>query len=317
LNRITPLNMQRSIAAILFLVGFAGFSLAQERPRQERPMPPLPAGFKKISDVEYVPGGGASRSLDLYVPEAKPAKALPLIVWIHGGAWLAGNKDRPNGTALLKEGFALASINYRLSKEAIFPAQIEDCKAAIRFLRAKAGEYGVDPARIGVFGSSAGGHLVALLGVAADKKDWEVGEHLNQSSQVQAVCDWFGPTNISTMGAQSRSDSRLDHDAPDSPESKLIGATVPDAPEKAKAASPLTYVTADDTQMLIIHGDVDPVVPVQQSETFHAALEKAGVKSKLHIVKGGGHGQGFQVPEVQQAVREFFVGALKPSSPSD
>jgi acetyl esterase/lipase len=307
--------MKRLIALTALLL--ATFAFAQDRPRQQRPVPPLPEGFKAIRDVEYTAGGGRSRSLDVYVPEAKPDKPLPLVVWIHGGAWLGGSKDRPNGIALLKEGFAIASINYRLSQEGIFPAQIEDCKAAIRFLRAKSGEYGIDPARIGVFGSSAGGHLVALLGVTADKKEWEVGEHLDQSSQVQAVCDWFGPTNLSTMAAQSRSDSRINHDAPDSPESKLIGATVPNAPEKASAASPLTYITPDDAPMLIIHGDADPVVPVQQSETFHAALEKSGVKSKLHIVKGGGHGDGFQVPEVQQLVREFFVATLKPSSSSN
>jgi acetyl esterase/lipase len=305
------------ILILVSLVWLASFASAQERqrPRAERPSPPLPAGFKVIRDVEYVPDGGRSRSLDLYVPEAKPEKALPLVVWIHGGAWLAGNKEHPNGVTLLKEGFAVASLNYRLSNEAIFPAQIQDCKAAIRFLRAKADEYGIDQSRIGVFGASAGGHLVALLGVTADKKEWEVGQHLDQSSQVQAVCDWFGPTNLLTMAAQSGPDSRIQHDAPDSPESRLIGATVPDAPEKANAASPLTYVTPDDTPMLIIHGDQDPVVPVQQSETFHAALEKSGVKSKLYIVKGGGHGQGFQKPEIEQMIREFFAETLR-SKPS-
>jgi len=303
---------------VVLVAALASFASAQERqrPRAERPAPPLPTGFKAIRDLEYTPEGGRSRSLDLYLPEVKPEKALPLVVWIHGGAWLAGSKERPNGIALLREGFALASINYRLSNEAIFPAQIQDCKAAIRFLRAKAGEYGIDPARIGVFGSSAGGHLVALLGVSKDRKEWEVGEYLDQSSKVQAVCDWFGPTNLLTMAAQSRADSRIQHDAPDSPESRLIGATVPDAPEKANAASPLTYITPDDTPMLIVHGDKDSVVPVQQSETFHAALEKAGVKSKLHIVKGGGHGEGFQTPEVEKMVRDFFSEALipKPSS---
>lgn len=301
------------ILIIVSLVWLAGFASAQERqrPRTERPATQVPDGFKVIRDLEYVPQGGKSRSLDIYVPEVKPEKPLPLVVWIHGGAWLSGNKERPLGIGLLKEGFAIASMNYRLSNEATFPAQIEDCKAAIRFLRAKAGDYGIDPSRIGVFGSSAGGHLVALLGVTADKKEWEVGQHLDQSSQVQAVCDWFGPTNLLTMAAQAGPDSRIQHDAPDSPESKLIGATVPEAPEKANAASPLTYVTADDTQMLIIHGDEDRVVPVQQSETFHAALEKAGVKSKLHVVKGGGHGQGFEKPEIALMIRDFFIQALR------
>jgi len=298
------------------LIALASIASAQERqrPRAERTPPLAPPGFKVIRDIEYTPGGGHSRSLDIYLPENKPEKPLPLIVWIHGGAWRAGSQERPNGIALLREGCALASINYRLSDEAIFPAQIVDCKAAIRFLRAKAEDFGVDPSRIGVFGSRAGGHLVALLGVAADKKDWEVGENLNQSSQVQAVCDWFGPTNLLTMAAQSRPDSRIQHDAPDSPESLLIGATVPDSLDKANAASPLSYITADDAPMLVMHGDADPVVPVQQSETFHAALEKAGVKSKLHLVKGGGHGQGFQTPEVEKMVRDFFVETLSPKA---
>jgi acetyl esterase/lipase len=305
----------------LFAVSFLFLSHTvvgqQDRPRRERPAPPLPAGFKAVRDVEYVAGGGSSRSLDLYLPEVKPDKPLPLVVWIHGGAWLGGNKDRPNGIALLREGFAVASINYRLSQEAIFPAQIEDCKAAIRFLRAKAADYGIDVRRIGAFGSSAGGHLVALLGVSADKKEWEIGAYLDQSSQVQAVCDWFGPTNLLTMGAQAGPNSRLDHDAPDSPESKLIGAHLPNAPDKANAASPLSYVTSDDAPMLIVHGDADPVVPVQQSETFYAALEKAGVNATLHIVKGGGHGDGFQIPEVQQLVRKFFVDSLRSQPASD
>lgn len=306
----------RILLSILLLTSLAP-AQERQRPRAERTSQPLPPGYKAIRNVEYSPGGGRSRSLDLYLPEMKPEKPVPLVVWIHGGAWQAGSKENPNGMNLLKEGFALASINYRLSNEAIFPAQIQDCKAAIRFLRAHAEEHGIDPARVGVFGASAGGHLVALLGVAGDKKEWEAGENLSQSSQVQAVCDWFGPTDLSTMAAQSRPGSPIQHDAPDSPESRLIGTTVPEAPEKASAASPITYVTADDAPMLIVHGDQDPIVPVEQSKTFQAALEKAGVKAKLHIVKGGGHGQGFQVPEVEQAVRDFFIGILHPTPSSN
>ena len=155
---------------------------------------------------------------------------------------------------LAAKGYAVASINYRLSQHAVFPAQIEDCKAAIRWLRANAAKYHLDPDHIGVWGASAGGHLVALLGTTGSVKELEgKGGNLDQSSRVQCVVDWFGPTDLATMGGS--------HDKPGSPESRLIGGPVQENKEKARKASPLTYVSKDSAPFLIMHGDQDNTVP--------------------------------------------------------
>jgi acetyl esterase/lipase len=280
-------------------------------PRKPGPPPQLPAGITAKRDVQYVPDGGPRRTLDVYFPE-KSDKPLPLVVWIHGGAWRGGSKDRTPALPLLAEGFAVASVTYRFSQDAPFPAQIEDCKAAIRWLRAHAKELHIDPARIGVWGSSAGGHLVAMLGTAGDMKEWDKGENLSESSRVQAVCDWFGPAELLTMGAQSGPDSRIPHDAPDSPEAKLVGGPLQDNKDKALAASPLTYVSADDPPFLIMHGDRDALVPLQQSVDLQAALKKAGVDSTLRTLEGSGHGDGgFRDPASFDAVKDFFIRTLK------
>jgi acetyl esterase/lipase len=176
----------------------------------QAPQRPLPEGISAKREVAYVSGGTERQRLDVFYP-AKSEKPVPLVVWIHGGAWAGGTKERCPALPLLDGGFAVASVTYRFSQHAKFPAQIEDCKAAIRWLRAHAKELNFDPDRIGAWGSSAGGHLVALLGTTGDEKDWDKGENLDQSSKVQAVVDWFGPSNLLTMGAQSRPDSRIDH----------------------------------------------------------------------------------------------------------
>ena len=204
--------------------------------------------------------------------------------------------------------YVVASINYRLSQHAIFPVQIEDCKAAIRFLRANADKYGIDPNRIGVWGSSAGGHLVALLGTSGDVKEFEKGENLDFSSRVQAVCDYFGPTDFTKM---SSFPTTMGHDAADSPESKLVGGAVQENKDKCKRANPITYVTKDDPPFLIVHGDKDPLVPHNQSVILYEALKRVGVKSKFYTVPGGGHG-GFKDPAIDRMVEEFFEQQLKP-----
>ena len=295
----------KPLLALLLLVTVA-FS------QQPRPgAPPLPPGIAARRDVAYVPGGGPRQTLDVFFPE-KADKPLPLVVWIHGGAWRAGGKDHAPAMPLLADGFAVASVTYRFSQDAPFPAQIEDCKAAIRWLRAHAKELNFDPARVGVWGSSAGGHLVAMLGTAGDVKAWDKGENLDQSSRVQAVCDWFGPADLLTMGAQSPPGSRIQHDAPDSPESKLVGGAVQENKEKTRAASPVTYVTADDAPFLIMHGDHDLLVPHEQSVELNDALKKAGVESTLKTMEASGHGDGaFRTPGAFAAVREFFLRTLR------
>jgi len=255
-----------------------------ERSQQDRT--PGPAQAER--DIVYATVGGRDLLLDLYRPE-KAAKPLPVILWVHGGGWRKGSKNSINRVGgILSRGYALVSVDYRLSGEAIFPAQIEDCKAAVRWVRANAHRYGLDPDRIGAWGSSAGGHLVALLGTTGDVKQFDAhGANLDQSSRVQAVCDWFGPTDFLRMNDFP---GGMDHDGPDSPESLVIGGPIQENKDKVARANPITYVTSDDPPFLIMHGDNDQSVPYNQSELLYDALKKAGVEVTLYRVKGGGHG---------------------------
>ncbi|MFB3788642.1 MAG: alpha/beta hydrolase fold domain-containing protein [bacterium] len=264
----------------------------------------LPEGVKAFKNLEYVPGGHERQKLDLYVREGK--SPYPLVIWIHGGAFRMGSKDSCPALWLTGEGYAVASLNYRLSQHAIFPAQIEDCKAAVRWLRAHAAEYRLDPEHFGAWGASAGGHLAAMLGVTGGVAEFEKGGNLDQSSRVQAVCDWFGPTDFTLM---NKFPGDMDHDAPDSPESQLIGGPVQENKEKAQRANPISYVTADDPPFLIMHGDQDPLVPIHQSELLDAALRQAGAAVTFHAVQGAGHG--FQEPKLDRMVLEFFDRHLK------
>lgn len=276
------------------------------------PARPLPAGFVALRDRAYVENGDKAQVLDLYYPE-KSEKPVPLVIWIHGGAWSGGTKNVGAQLALLEKGYAVASVEYRLTHVAIFPAQIEDCKAAVRWLRAHAAEYHLDSAHFGVWGSSAGGHLVALLGTSGGVKELEGNlGNAEQSSRVQAVCDWFGPSDLGNLSAQQSAISKMNHDAPNSPESKLIGGPVPQNLDKAAKASPLTYVSKDSSPFLIMHGDLDPLVPLKQSESLHEKLKAAGVESTLIVIKGAGHGgRQFDEPENRAKLLEFFDKHLK------
>jgi len=301
------------IAAIMSGSLLAPTATAQTQPGQPREPQRLPEGTQALRDLPYVEEGSKAQRLDLYLP-ANADHPLPLIIWIHGGAWLGGNKAQCPARPFLAQGYAVASVEYRLSPEAAFPAQIYDCKAAVRFLRANAKKYNLNSDRFGAWGSSAGGHLVALLGTSGDVKELEGPTgNLDQSSKVQCVCDWFGPTDFTTIAAQSGPEIRMRHDTADSPESKLIGGTPADNPDKAKAVSPVTYVTKDAPPFLIMHGDKDPLIPLAQSQELDAALRKAGVDTTLFVVKGGGHG--FGGPEIMKQVRDFFDKHLKAAPP--
>ncbi|MEJ2704593.1 MAG: alpha/beta hydrolase fold domain-containing protein [Sedimentisphaerales bacterium] len=215
-------------------------------------------------DIVYAQAGDRKLLLDLYLPP-KSSEPLPVIVWIHGGGWRGGSKGS-GGRArpMVQRGYAVVDVGYRLSGEAIFPAQIEDCRAAVRWVRANAGKYGLDANRIGAWGSSAGGHLVALLGTAGDVKEFDTEANHQYSSRVQAVCDWFGPTDFLQMDAHMLKGSSLVHNAANSPESLLVGGPIQKEPYKSlvKKADPITYVTKDDPPFLIMHGDKDMLVPL-------------------------------------------------------
>ena len=248
----------------------------------------LPTDVRLGADLPYAGTDDVRQGLDLYWhPEAEAP--TPLVVCIHGGGWRQGSKAGCRGSAqpLLERGYAVAAVNYRLGQHATFPAQIIDLKAAVRWLRAHATEHNLDADRFGAWGGSAGGHLAALLGTAGDVEAWDVGDYLDQSSRVQAVVDRYGPTDFLRMNDQP---GRMDHDAADSPESQLVGGPIQAHPERARRANPITYVTPDDPPFLIMHGKRDELVPYQQSELLHAALDSAGVTSELILVDSLGHG---------------------------
>lgn len=292
------------------LLVLSGATLGFGQPRVPSVRPALPAGTVVHCDLAYVTDGHPRQRLDLYLPKVQ--ERLPLIIWVHGGAWLAGSKDRPVPLGYLAQGYALASVNYRLSQHATFPAQIEDCKAAVRWLRAHAEQYQLEPDRFAAWGESAGGHLVALLGTAGDVNEFDVGENRGLSSRVQAVVDCFGPTDFLQMD-EHRLENGMVHGTADSPESRLIGGPVRENPDKVARANPITYVSANDAPFLIVHGDRDPLVPHHQSELLQAALKQAGVPVSFYTVEGGGHG-GFRDPKVAELVAAFLAKHLKPQS---
>ena len=262
---------------------------------------------KVFRDLAYVPHGHEWQKLDLYLPHS--GESFPLIIWVHGGAFRMGSKDDHVPMDYLDAGFAVASLNYRLSQHAIFPAQLEDVKAALRWLRANAQKYRLDPERFGAWGESAGGHLVAMLGTTGTIDTFDVGENLRFSSRVQAVADHFGPTDFLQMDAQRQPDGML-HDTPDSPESQLVGGPIQENKASVARANPITYITQEIPPFLIVHGDHDPLVPYQQSVLLNNALVAAGAPVRFYTVIGAGHGQ-FQDPKVAEITRMFFEKHLK------
>jgi len=259
------------------------------------------AKVKVVCDVVYASPDGHKQLLDLYLP-ASAKSPVPLILFIHGGGWEAGDKNCfPEGNPISR-GYAVASIDYRLSQVAKFPAQIEDCKAAVRWIRANASKYNIDPNRIVAWGYSAGGHLAALLGTSGGIKRLEGTnpENSEVSSGVQAVVDCCGPTDFTTMGDF----------IPDVVE-RLLGGSVSKKRGLAVEASPVTYVTKDDPPFLIIHGKLDDLVPWQQSQELHDKLVKAGVESELHLLPNAGHG--FGGPEIVEIIYKFLDKHLSPS----
>ena len=272
---------------------------------------PLLTGYKVMRNIPYAGTDNARQRLDLALPLKRTSgKPLPVIAFIHGGAWRRGNKDgglrRIRG--FLKSGkYTGVSIGYRLSDEAKWPAQIHDCKAAIRWIKANAEKHGLDGSKIAVHGTSAGGHLVAMLGTSAGVKamDGSIGPHAARGTKVACVVDYFGPTNFLRMNDFK---GRIDHDAAGSPESQLIGGPIQDNKRKTLTADPISYVSKEDSPFLIMHGTEDMAVAYNQSVILHSALKRADVPSALLTVTGGGHGVGGGV--LNGHVQIFFDGHL-------
>jgi acetyl esterase/lipase len=243
-------------------------------------------------DIPYADTGNPRHRLDVYLPKDRKIDKLPVIVFFHGGGWMQGDKADGAGRLMpfVRKGeYAGVSAGYRLSGEAQWPAQIYDCKAAIRWVRANATRYGLDADRIGVWGRSAGAHLVLMLGVTGDVPELEgdIGPNERMSSKVAAVANFFGVTEMLAIIGQP---SNIDRTRADAPEAKLIGGALRENPDKAKAASPINYITSNDPPVLTVHGTEDRSVPYDQAVRFDAALRKAAVPSYFVTVKGAGHG---------------------------
>jgi acetyl esterase/lipase len=275
---------------LVLLVAFLATAVFAELTKDFQPT----AGIKMEKDIPYIPDGDEAQKLDIYVPETSADKPLPLIVHIHGGGWRAGSKFPCPVMGMVFQGYAVASVGYRFSQKAIFPAQIQDCQAAIRWLRAHAKEYNFDSEHVGVIGGSAGGHLSALVGTSGGKKAFPpIGGHLDESDLVQAVIDIYGPADFSTVVQQAAEDKNVknifDFNTPSDPYSSLIGTKLDDKP-KADAVSPVHSVSKDSPPFLILHGTHDTLVPYAQSVQLEAALKAQSVPVWLQTLPGSGHG---------------------------
>lgn len=263
-------------------------------------------------DIVVAAVDGHELKLDLYLP--KDVKKPPLVVFIHGGSWRANSYKKCATPWLTEYGFAVASISYRLSQVAVFPAQIHDCKAAVRWLRAHAGEFGYDATKIGVAGTSAGGHLALLLGTTGGVAEYEgtVGGDLDQSSTVQAVVDYYGPTDFILRSQNQPAKTENE----DSPVRQLIGGPVKENQERARFASPVFQVGKGDAPLLILHGDKDTTVYLDQSQRMEKAYQDAGLDVALQVVPGGKHGGNAHfAPELREKVAQFFKKHLSPTTP--
>lgn len=256
-----------------------------------------------INNLVYRNVDGTGLLLDLYLPKNATGNS-PMILCLHGGGWNHGNKKHCPAVMMVKDGYAVASIQYRLTQEAPFPAQIEDCKAAVRWLRANAEKYHFNAKRIGVWGHSSGGHLAALLGTSGGVAALEgTGKNANFSSRVQAVCEISGPADLVRMYQDISTPTENTKSQKEALEA-LFGGPLDAKKAVAVAASPINYISKDDPPFLIIHGEEDETVPVSQSRLFAAALKKAGVSVILDVAVGRGHGAGG--PRFEPTIKAFF-----------
>lgn len=266
--------------------------------------PAAGAEYRLIKDVTYARVSEERLlTLDLYLPERA---AGPLIVYVHGGAWRGGSKSDMPLLSLVEQGFPVASVDYRLSPEARFPAQIHDIKAAIRYLRAMQNSLGIDARRIVIAGSSAGGHLAALVGVTRGVAELEgsIGEHGGQSSGVQAIVSYYGASNLTTILSQSTPPAlKMRMPALE----LLLGALPAKVPDLAKLASPVSHVDEKDPPLLLLHGDQDPQMPINQALELQAVYEERGGNVAFINLRGAAHGgDEFYDDKRTQIVAEFL-----------
>lgn len=291
-------NTAPSLLAIACLIAFIANCQAQGKTNS----------VKRVSDIEFAKPDGVALLLDLYLPEGieKP----PLVMFIHGGGWKNGNRKGCKLTWAAEHGFAVASIEYRMSQEGVFPAQIYDCKGALRWLRAHADKYGYDASRVAVAGTSAGGHLALLMGTSGGVKELEgdVAGHRDQSSRVQGIVDYYGPSDFVARAKSHPEKSEV----PSGTVYQLLGGKVTEHLELARLASPVTHVTPDDPPLLILHGSKDNTVKMDQPELMRDSYKAAGLEVKMHVREGAGHGFSSTSPEERQMVLDNLRRWLTP-----
>jgi acetyl esterase/lipase len=289
----------RFLVPALFLVFILVHACAEELSASS------PYGEATVTrDIPYVTNPAARQNFDLFLPKNKSAQPFPLVVWIHGGAWMSGSKEWDNVKYLVRRGYAIASVDYRFAPEARFPAQIQDCNAALNFILAHATNYGINPQHFIVAGGSAGGHLALLLGMARQEKDFGA----DPSIKPAAILDFFGPVDFSKMkGDLTDIHSQKGLDLLQDAGTKLLGPVAEQTAEQIKTVSPITYVSAANPPVLILQGGKDDLVPAVQSERLHEALIQAGVKNQLIALAEAGHdGPLFSTPETAAKVIHFL-----------
>lgn len=261
----------------------------------------------ELRDLIFAHRPSRSLTLDLYRPDGDAPP--PVVVWIHGGAWRAGDKAPTRMKMLAEHGMAVASIQYRYSSEAIFPAQAIDCRDAIRWLRDNAAEYGIDAGRMVVAGASAGGHLAALIGAAGDANPFGPDDQSNTSAAVDGVVDFYGPIDFNVLVADTT--GRIKHGHANAPECALIGGLIEDHPDRVALANPIEHLGASSPPYLLVHGTDDELVPIAQSRLFESALRSIGVPVELIELPGVRHGgAGFDTPELDRTVIAFCQRCL-------
>jgi acetyl esterase/lipase len=265
-----------------------------------------------MRNIPYVAHPTPQQNFDLYLPGNQTNQPSPLVFWIHGGAWMMGSKEWDNVKYLVRHGYAIASIDYRFAPGDKFPAQIQDCNTAVNFILVHATNYGINPQRWVVGGGSAGGHLALLLGLARQER----GFGADPSLKPLAILDFFGPTDFNQAmddleAIHSEKGLELFKDAA----GKLLGVSVEQSSDQARAASPINYVSAASPPVLILQGGKDDLVPAAQSRRLHDALGRAGVKNELIVIENAGHdGPLFSTPDMESKVIHFLNESLIDSS---
>jgi len=272
---------------------------------------PKPANVRIYPDLPYVQSGHPRQKLDLYLPFPVPEDPMPLLVYLHGGGWQKGGKadGRKFAFRMIAQGYAVACVDYRLSSDELFPAQVEDCKAAVRWLRDNSARYRLDPEHVGAVGVSAGGYLAVILGVTRNTQLFEIGDHLDQSSGLQAVVDFFGPMDLVSLHEYSVSAGTPQADEV----VKLLGGDPHIQVVQARKSNPATHLNGNAPPFLLIHGTNDTVVPPAQSRFLYDLLVKQNIPVHLHLIHEAGHtGPAFVAPDINALVDDFLSRALKP-----